>query len=139
MVCFGIWLQQSSDWLITGLYIVMCAGAYYMLNAAENKDWRPGDTKAVKLLSSGLNAIEQNQVLMHSSRRFLEIAIPGYLIALAVWINEIPRDFGIVAAILAVFLALQNFNVHPFKINARRGIIYITVVFAIYLLSLIHI
>ena len=133
MVCCGIWLQTSSDWLITGLYIVMCAGTYYMLNAAEKKEWRPGDAKPVRLLSSGLDAIEKNQLLMHGSRRFLEIAIPGYLIALAVWINEIPRDFGIVAAILAVLLALQNFNVHPFKINARRGIIYITVVFAIYL------
>ena len=133
MVCFGIWLQGASDWLITGLYIVMCAGTYYMLNMAENKGWRPSDTKAIKLLSSGLEAIERNQLLMHGSRRFLEIAIPGYLIALAVWINDIPRDFGIVAAVLAVLLALQSFNVHPFKVNARRGIIYITVVFAIYL------
>lgn len=133
MVCCGIWLQTSSDWLITGLYIIMCAATYYMLNMAESGSFRPGEARAVKMLSTGLEAIEQNQILMHGSRRFLEIAIPGYLIALAIWINDIPRDFGIVAAILAVLLALQSFNVHPFKINARRGIIYITVVFAIYL------
>ena len=29
MVSCGIWLLTASDWLITGLYIVMCAGTYY--------------------------------------------------------------------------------------------------------------
>lgn len=133
MVCFGIWLTHASDWLITALYIIICAATYYLLNMAEKNNWRPSDITALKFLSRNLQAIEQNQVLMHGSRRFLEFAIPGYLIALAVWINDIPRDFGIVAALLAILLALQNFNVHPFKVNARRGIIYITVVFVIYL------
>ena len=133
MVSFGIWLTHASDWLITALYAVMCGGTYYLLNKAEKSNWRPRDMKAVSVLSDSLQAIEKNQLLMHGSRRFLELAIPGYLIALAVWINDIPRDFGIVAAILAVLLALQNFNVHPFNVNARRGIIYITVVFVIYL------
>jgi len=133
MVCFGIWLTHANDWLITGLYIVICAATYYLLNMAEKNNWRPSEIKVLSVLSNSLNVIERNQVLMHGSRRFLEFAIPGYLIALAVWINDIPRDFGIVAAILAVLLALQSFNVHPFKVNARRGIIYITVVFVIYL------
>ena len=133
LVCCGIWLQYSSDWLITGLYVLVCGTTYYLLNRAEKSEWRPNQTKVLALLSSSLNVIEQNQVLMHGSRRFLELAIPGYLIALSIWINDIPRDFGVVAAILAVLLALQSFNVYPFKVNARRGIIYITVVFVIYL------
>ncbi len=133
LVSCGIWLQTSSDWLITSLYVVVCAGTYYLLNKAEKNEWRPGQTKIVAMLSSSLNAIEKNQVLMHGSRRFLEIAIPGYLIGLSIWINDIPKDFGIVAALLAVLLALQSFNVLPLKVNARRGIIYITVVFVIYL------
>ncbi len=133
LVSCGIWLQSASDWLITSLYIVVCALTYFLLNKAEKNNWQPGQTKVLAMLSSSLNAIEKNQVLMHGSRRFLEVAIPGYLIALAIWINDIPKDFGIVAAILAVLLALQSVNVHPFKVNARRGIIYVTVVFVIYL------
>ncbi len=133
MVCMGIWLTHTSDWIITTLYIVICAATYYLLNMAEKHNFRPREARAVKALSNGLAIIESNQLLMHGSRRFLELAIPGYLIALAVWINEIPREFGIVAAVLAVLLILQTFNVQPFKVNARRGIIYITVVFVIYL------
>ena len=133
LVSCGIWLQYSSDWLITGLYVLVCGTTYYLLNRAEKSEWRPKQTKVLAMLSSSLNVIEKNQVLMHGSRRFLELAIPGYLIALSIWINDIPRDFGVVAAILAVLLALQSFNIYPFKVNARRGIIYITVVFVIYL------
>lgn len=133
LVSCGIWLAHASDWLITGLYVVVCGATYFLLNLAERKQWRPGQTKLFAALSNSLNTIEKNQLLMHGSRRFLEIAIPGFLIALAVWINDVPRDFGIVAAILAVLLALQSFNINPFRINARRGVIYITVVFVIYL------
>jgi len=133
MVACGIWLQSASDWLITGFYVIVCAITYYFLNLAEKNQWRPGQTKAISFLSKSLETIEQNEVLMNGSRRFLELAIPGYLLALSIWINDIPRDFAFVAAILAVLLVLQSFNVYPFKVNTRRGIIYITVVFVIYL------
>jgi len=133
LVCCGIWLQQGNDWLIAALYLFVCGSAFFLLNWAERNNWRPGKSGLFSAFSKSLDAVEQNQVLMKSSRRFLEIAIPGYLIALAVWINDIPRDFGIVAVVLAVLLAIQNFNIYPFRVNTRRGIIYITVVFAIYL------
>ena len=133
LVCCGIWLAHTSDWLITGLYLAVCSTTYFFLNLAERTEWRPGQTRIFSILSISLDAIERNQVLMHGSRRFLEIAIPGFLIALSIWINDVPRDFGLVAAFLAILLALQGFNIYPFRVSARRGIIYITVVFVIYL------
>lgn len=133
LVCCGIWLAHANDWLITFLYLAVCGATYFFLIMAERTELKPEQTRLFSILSISLDAIEKNQVLMHSSRRFLEIAIPGSLIALSIWINDIPRDFGIVAAILAVLLALQSINIYPFRVNARRGIIYITVVFVIYL------
>ncbi len=133
LVCCGIWLAHGNDWLITGLYLVVCGMSFVLLNWAEKSNWRPRETGVFLMLSNSLNAIEKNQLLMHGSRRFLEIAIPGFLIALSIWINDIPRDFGIVAALLAILLALQTVNIYPFRVNTRRGIIYITVVFVIYL------
>jgi UDP-GlcNAc:undecaprenyl-phosphate GlcNAc-1-phosphate transferase len=133
LVCCGIWLVTANDWVITGLYLVVCGVTYYLLNAAERGNWRPGKTRVFSILSNSIATIEKHQVLMHGSRLFLEIAIPGFLIALSIWINDVPRDFGIVAAILAALLALQSFNIYPFQVNTRRVIIYITVVFVIYL------
>ncbi len=133
LVCCGIWLAHGNDWVIAAIYLAVCGATYYLLILAERSGWRPGQTKLFSVLTSGLEAIEKNQILMRSSRRFLEIAIPGFLIGLSIWINDIPREFGIVAALLAVLLALQSVNIYPFRVNTRRGIIYITVVFIIYL------
>ncbi|MEM7259353.1 MAG: MraY family glycosyltransferase [Pseudomonadota bacterium] len=133
LVSCGVWLASANDYLITALYLIVCATTYFLLNMAERTGWRPGQTRIFAFLSDSLAVIERNQVLMHGSRRFLELAIPAYLVALSIWINDIPREFAIVAAILAVLLALQSINIYPFRVNARRGIIYITVVFVIYL------
>ncbi len=133
LVCCGIWLVAANDWLITALYLIVCGATYYLLNLAERGNWRPGKTRLFSILSTSLATIEKHQILMHGSRLFLEIAIPGFLIALSIWINDVPRDFGIVAAILAALLALQSFSIYPFQVNTRRVIIYITVVFVIYL------
>ena len=133
LVCCGIWLVAGNDWLITALYLVVCGATYYLLNVAERGNWRPGKTRLFAILSNSIATIEKHQILMHGSRLFLEIAVPGFLIALSIWINDVPRDFGIVAAILAALLALQSFNIYPFQVNTRRVIIYITVVFVIYL------
>lgn len=133
LVSCGVWLAHANDYLITALYLIVCATTYFLLNMAERSGWRPGQTRIFSFLSDSLAVIEKNQVLMHGSRRFLELAIPAYLVALSIWINDIPREFAIVAALLAVLLVLQHFNIYPFRVNARRGIIYITVVFVIYL------
>jgi UDP-GlcNAc:undecaprenyl-phosphate GlcNAc-1-phosphate transferase len=133
LVCCGVWLVTGNDWLITALYLAVCGATYYLLNTAESGKWRPGTTRVFSMLSNSIATIEKHQILMHGSRLFLEIAIPGFLIALSIWINDVPRDFAIVAAILAALLALQSFNIYPFQVNTRRVIIYITVVFVIYL------
>ena len=49
------------------------------------------------------------------------------------WVNDVPRDFGIAAAIIALAILLQGWGLLPMARQMARPTIYIATVFVIYL------
>jgi UDP-GlcNAc:undecaprenyl-phosphate GlcNAc-1-phosphate transferase len=133
LVASGIWLKNANDWVILILYFSITIFVFFFLSWSEQTGWKANKTGTQRLLSWSINAVGESGFLVWGPRRFLELTIPLYLVAIAVWLNNIPRDFGWVALILSVVLALQSLNVYPLSKGMRRSIIYTTAVFVIYL------
>ncbi len=133
LVVSGIWLRDASDWIILVFYFTIAIFIFFFLSWSEQTGWKASKTEAHKVLSWGIDAVDTSGILVWGPRRFLEVAIPFYLVSVAVWLNDIPEDFGWVALVLSVVLALQALNIYPFRQSMRRSIIYTTAVFVIYL------
>jgi len=133
LVASGLWLQEANDLVILVFYLTVAVFIFFFLSWSEQTGWKAPNTEAHKVLSWSINAVGTSGILVWGPRRFLEIAIPFYLVTVAVWLNDIPRDFGYVALVLAIILALQAMNIQPFQKSMRRSIIYTTAVFVIYL------
>lgn len=133
LVASGLWLRDANDWVILVFYFTVAIFIFFFLSWSEQTGWKANKTDAHRVLSWSIDAVGKSGILVWGPRRFIEAAIPFYLVAVAVWLNDIPRDFGYVALILAFVLALQALNIYPFKKNMRRLIVYTTAVFVIYL------
>ncbi len=133
LVASGLWLRGASDWIILVFYLTVTIFIFFFLSWSEQTGWKANNTEAHRVLSWSIKTVGKSGLLVWGPRRFLELAIPFYLVAVAVWLNNIPRDFGYVALALSVVLALQALNIYPFRKNMRRSIIYTTAVFVIYL------
>ncbi len=133
LVASGLWLRNASDWIILVFYFTVATFIFFFLSWSEQTGWRANKTDAHRVLSWSIDAVGKSGILVWGPRRFIEAAIPFYLVSLAVWLNDIPRDFGYVALALSFILILQSLNIYPFKKNMRRLIIYTTAVFVIYL------
>ena len=136
MVASGIGLRHANDWVILTLYFTIAVFIFFFLSWSEQTGWKANQTEAQKVLSWGIDKVGGSGLLVWAPRRFLEISIPAYLVAVSIWLNDIPRDFGYGALILATALALQSLDVYPFRKSMRRSIIYTTAVFVIYLSTL---
>ncbi|MCB1756341.1 MAG: undecaprenyl/decaprenyl-phosphate alpha-N-acetylglucosaminyl 1-phosphate transferase [Gammaproteobacteria bacterium] len=133
LVASGLWLRSTYDWIILVFYFTVAIFIFFFLSWSEQTGWKANKTDAHRVISWSINAVGESGILVWGPRRFLELAIPFYLVSVAVWLNNIPRDFGWVALALSVILALQALNVYPFRKSMRRSIIYTTAVFVIYL------
>lgn len=133
LVVSGIWLREANDWVILFFYLTVAIFIFFFLSWSEQTGWKANKTGAHRILSRSINAFGDSGVLVWGPRRFLEIAIPFYLVAVSVWLNNVPRDFGWVALGLSILLALLALRGNPMQSAMRRSIIYTTAVFVIYL------
>ncbi|HBR95897.1 MAG TPA: hypothetical protein DD979_00770 [Gammaproteobacteria bacterium] len=133
LVASGLWLRNANDWIILVFYFTVAVFVFFFLSWSEQTGWKANKTEAHRVLSWSIDKVGNSGILVWGPRRFLELAIPFYLVSVAVWLNKIPEDFGWVALLLAVALALQALNIYPFRKSMRRSIIYTTAVFVIYL------
>ncbi len=131
----GIWLRHSSDWVIMGGYLLAVSTIFTGLWLAKKRGWKlhePGKVSN-KIVGREKASATGNWLLVSAPRQILESLVPVYLIAVSLWVNEVPRDFGIVAAVLGIAVFLQNWGLLPMGKMMARPTIYIAAVFVIYL------
>ena len=106
---------------------------YTVLHLAETRGWRVSQLDMLDKLADKLNVVRPQNWLVIAPRRFLEIIIPFYLVAVSLWVNDVPRDFGVVAAVLSVVVVLTFLLMKQPKSTLRRILIYTTAAFVVYL------
>ncbi|MDO6461027.1 MraY family glycosyltransferase [Granulosicoccaceae sp. 1_MG-2023] len=134
LVIAGLWLREANDWIILLFYLTVAIFIFFFLSWSEQTGWKANRAGAHQFIFRGINAVGNSGLLVSAPRRFLELAIPFYLVAVAIWLNNVPRDFGWVALGLSILLALLALlRGNPLNGAMRRSIIYTTAVFVIYL------
>ena len=120
----GILLRHASDWLLAGVYLGGCAVVFGFLSVAERTGWRM-KRRAREIIQKRLLSRERRKTLLVAApRRFLEIAIPGYLVFASIGINDLTAPFGFVALGLLAGLLFHIFMGREPRSLARRSLLF---------------
>ncbi|MCC6715230.1 MAG: hypothetical protein IT496_08355, partial [Gammaproteobacteria bacterium] len=130
-VLSAVVLRHESDWAILGFYLGAAAILFALLVRAERSGWRRREEEA-----GGLRWWEG---LVHSPpvARYpyflVAVGVPLYLAIAALATSEVPRDFGMTSAVLAVVLLAEMLYKREQVPFLMRGAVYVAVVFVSYL------
>jgi UDP-GlcNAc:undecaprenyl-phosphate GlcNAc-1-phosphate transferase len=131
IVC-AILMPYGHDWVIISIYLSVCAAVFVALTYAERRHWKVNRSHD---FSDGLiSRIPHKDILVRIPSRGLEAGVSLFLIAAAFMSNTIPFDIGISSLVLFAALLFVSFT-GRMGTPAYRLVIFVTVGFAVYLLS----
>ncbi len=127
----GLWLREHSDWMIVMTYLAGCLGIFVLLHIAEVRNWkvRPAKNPVLRKLSG----LKHNRRAVVAPRRFLEVAIPVYLVFESASASTIDMGIGVIGAVLFGLLLLTNILVGRRRSLAGRALIYTVCSLVVYL------
>ena len=135
-VSLGLVLRHQSDWLIMAVYLCGCAVVFLGLYFAERNRWKvPRESRWLGEWSAGLK--RRDFVLVEAPRRFLEFAIPVYLVVASMGLSDVPIEFGVGAAILLVLLLADLIAGRDARSITRRAVLFCVAALVVYL-SFVH-
>lgn len=113
-VASGLLFRHESDWLLAGIYLGGCAVVFGGLHLAEKFDWyvprQREERGAWRWLGRGKR---KNFVLVALPRRFVEIAVPGYLVVASLAVPDVSQSqaraaIGLASVLGAALIAIEN-------------------------------
>jgi UDP-GlcNAc:undecaprenyl-phosphate GlcNAc-1-phosphate transferase len=104
-VASALLLRYESDSLIASLYLGVCALVFALLTSAERSGWKVGQ-HAAGSLTHVVDALKTHQVFVRGPMLIVAVAIPVYFVLGALWIEEVPADFALVASAFGTVLVL---------------------------------
>jgi UDP-GlcNAc:undecaprenyl-phosphate/decaprenyl-phosphate GlcNAc-1-phosphate transferase len=130
-VLSAILLRHESDWLITAFYFAAIAALFFLLRYAERSGWRRVSPKAP--LASDGDATHDVRVLARWPYYIVAVLVPLFLLFAAATVTDVPRDFGIISAVLGTVLLLDMVLGRSIVSFPMRGALYVASVFVVYL------
>lgn len=132
-VVSAILLRHKTDWGPLIVYLVACAGIFFVVSRAEKVGYR------ARQLSQGPDSslIDSKNMLRRTlvigPRVLLSFGVPAYFIGTALWVDKIPRDFGSMSALVLLLILIETFRGNNPRSITRRALIYVIAIFVAYL------
>ncbi len=128
-----VFLRYAQDTLIIGFYMGISILIFSLLTRAERTRWHVDHRARPSRIEALSMAIQNNDKIGWTSFVVVMIAVPVYMLMGSLGVASVPRDFGIVAALLfAVVITELVFNKGSRPVTVR-GAIYVAAIFAVYL------
>jgi UDP-GlcNAc:undecaprenyl-phosphate GlcNAc-1-phosphate transferase len=132
-VVSAIFLGYESDILILSIYFGVCTALFVFLTAAEHGHWRAHGVNRVSGFGRMIRTVKEHQLFVVAPTHFVSIAIPVLFISVSLFARHVPRDFGIISAVMAGALALYFVTRISVDSVIAQAVHYVTAAFVIYL------
>ncbi len=133
VVC-GVLLCYQTDLMIIAIYLGVAIAVFGVVTTAEYIGWharaRSGDDFLFRRV---LGAIRKHKVLSKVPVVGLNTLVPAAMIVSCFAVSTVPDDFAITAGGLAIVMLLMYVIYRLDFLIVRRGIVYITATFLVYL------
>ncbi|MEA3412607.1 MAG: MraY family glycosyltransferase [Pseudomonadota bacterium] len=124
LVASGLLLRNQNEWLILTCYLAMLASLFIPLNLAERSGWRADKDKDAENIHNTLSRARRT-LLVIAPRRYLEFAVPAYLIFGSFLVREVPVDVALGAALIFVLLVIEPLFIGTTRSVVRRSLIFV--------------
>jgi UDP-GlcNAc:undecaprenyl-phosphate GlcNAc-1-phosphate transferase len=135
LVVSGVVLRYQSDLLVTTAYLLPMAGLFAALLAAERGGWRLGSAMHARVLRfpDSLQRVIRNAWVRRAPLWFISAVVPLFMSLAALWVADVPRDFGAIAGLVAVVLAVDMLRGKTAGSLILRTAVYVAAAFSAYL------
>ncbi|BAV33901.1 glycosyl transferase [Sulfuricaulis limicola] len=132
-VISAIFLMYESDALILSIYLGVCALVFAFLIVAEKNRWRATKSQRPTGLAKIIDSIKQHRLFSAIPMRFVSLAIPVLFVLTGFMASRIPRDLGVVSAVLVVILLVYLALRRARDTTVLQVVAYVTAAFVVYL------
>jgi UDP-GlcNAc:undecaprenyl-phosphate/decaprenyl-phosphate GlcNAc-1-phosphate transferase len=132
LVLSGIVFRYQNDWSLILMYFAACSVVFAALGYVEHQGWIVRRGEEESRLNSAISYLRL-KFLVAAPRRFLEFAVPAYLIVTSLLITNVPRDFGFAAAGICLLLLVESSLSTTSRSIMLRALVYVVVTFVTYL------
>ncbi|MBU2478342.1 MAG: hypothetical protein KKA36_04575, partial [Gammaproteobacteria bacterium] len=132
-VTLGVLLRNEPDWLLVAIYLILCVGFLVVIGHAEKTGWRRNPVEQKNAPIAHIDHKYLRNLLIIAPRKFLTFGIPAFLVTSSLLVEEIPRDFAVMSALISVLIIIEMVFGRAPRSIMRRALIYITAVFVVYL------
>lgn len=134
-VVSALCLQYAFDWVVLALYSGVCLAVFAVLVVAKNKGWKANKDGAESGITRIMTALKMNRIFSKWPLLFVKIAIPLYLLLGSLWVEQVSRDFGLAAIVIAALLLFGLvFRKMQSAVYLVRMAIFGTAAFLVYLI-----
>ena len=133
LVVSAILLRHKNDAFSLALYLLVCGVLYGLISRAEMIGWHAKQYDHSANLSLVNSKKYLHRAVVTLPRQFLSVAIPIYFVGTGLSVDEVPRDFASMSALLFVLLLMETVLGREPRSIMRRALIYITAIFVVYL------
>ena len=134
-VLCGVILCYESDSLLVGIYLGVCGLVFTLLILAEQRNWQAHRGQMNIPLVDFIRSVGRNPWFRTWPLLVIEACIALYLVVGSALITEVPQDFGMIAALLAVLLLLRLILGYRVWFLYLRLLMYVTIAFIVYLVN----
>jgi UDP-GlcNAc:undecaprenyl-phosphate GlcNAc-1-phosphate transferase len=136
LVVGAVLLRYQSDTDVAAVYLLMMLGLFGGLMVAERRGWRREPEPAANQdgPKARWRSLVNNQRLRHGAQILIAVAAPGFMLLGSLWAGHIPRDIGLVAALLAIVLAAELAFARAVRSLVVRITVYVAATASAYLL-----
>lgn len=124
LVASGLLLRQQNEWLILACYLAVLASLFVPLNLAERAGWRADRDKDAETIHNTLSRARR-MLLVVAPRRYLDLAVPAYLIFGSFLVEEVPLDVSLGASLIFVLLLIEPLFTGTTRSVIRRSLIFV--------------
>ena len=133
-VLSGVALRYASDALILGVYMAYNVALFAVLLGLKRGGWRArGEAEAPTRLGRLVLAVKANHYCRRLPIYLLAVALPVYVLGEAALTEVVPRDFGVMSAVLLAVLLMELLFRPGTNSITLRATVYATMVFVVYL------
>lgn len=135
LVTSAVWLRFESDWLVTGVYLGVCAALFGTLGWMEGPGRAVGRRSGALRLSRLVDGLSGRRALLDAPIRLVAVLLPAYLLAGALAVEKVSGDFGLVSASVATLLLAEALVLRRLRPLSRRLAVYVAAAFVVYLVA----